>query len=376
MSEYGLVVIWHNYLDRTNEILDVISKKFKILDCYEIEWSKELLYQNFYRFYGERLATSEIKRKSSKGHKLRLIIFKDLEPKYGFKATIKGIEKTNINLLNTKNFIRHNLNTSSGIHGSHDEIEVHRDLSLLLGINLDDYKKKKPIKKQWDGSFIKLKRDITGTNHWKSFEEFFYFINAVDPYVILKNKDTILNFSEEENINFLVHDITRFAYFTNAKKLSKGTQRVNFQIEVGEKKVSVNFRYISAGYFDECLQRDCMLMRKLNNDNIYVLDKDNSYYFLAYHLFIHKREFLQKHLEYFNSSTIDELKNKLYTFMYDKHYAMVVPNDITLNFNKKYGGNLKFSRARRVRNSKGFLGTVKKIFYTLNNLIHFRRGPV
>ena len=36
------------------------------------------------------------------------------------------------------------------------------------------------------------------------------------------------------------------------------------------------------------------------------------------------------------------------------------------------GGDIKFSRPRRLRNKKGFSGFIKKILYKLNNLIHFR----
>lgn len=372
MSDVGLIVIWPDHLDKVELIVDELSEKFKILECYDLEWDKKSLYQNFYRFYGDRLATSSIKEKTTSGTISRLIIYEDINPTYEFRTTARGIEKVNSNFFDTKKRFRKKFNTRFGIHASNDERETNRDLCLLLGINLEDYKKKNIP--EYCAEIKYLKRDISGINGWNTFEEFFYFINAVEPYVVLRNEDTVFNLPEGEDIDFLVYDPVRFAYFTNAKKLSKGTQRANYEIKVSGRKIRVDFRYIGDGYFDEYWQRDCMLKRSLNKDNIYVLDKENSYYSLAYHAFIHKKEFPEKYLEYFNLS-LKDIQYKLYDFMYKHNYKMVEPKDVTLNFNRKYGGDIKFSRDRRIRTKKGFLGAMKKLLYKLNHLIHFRRGP-
>jgi hypothetical protein len=72
--------------------------------------------------------------------------------------------------------------------------------------------------------------------------------------------------------------------------------------------------------------------------------------------------------------SIEELQTKLYAFMEEKNYLIVEPKDITLFFNRKYGGDIKFSKERRLRNKKGFLGKIKMFFYRLNNLVHMRKG--
>ena len=87
-----------------------------------------------------------------------------------------------------------------------------------------------------------------------------------------------------------------------------------------------------------------------------------------------KRMMPEKYKNIFKSDT-EELKIELYKFMHKKGYLMVEPNDITLNFNKENGGDIKFSRPRRLRKKKGFNGFIKKTLYKLNNIIHFRRGP-
>jgi hypothetical protein len=369
MYEIGLVIIWPNYLDKYNEILSDISNKFDVVNIFNIQWSSDLIYTNFYRFYGDRLSTRSIKEKALGSDIFNLIVFKDNYPLHDFRTNARGVEKVNINLFDFKKFLRNKYNTKFGIHGSNSEVETDRDLSLLLGINLLDFKKNiEPNTEE-----IKITRDVTGTNNWESFNELFYLINSVNPYVILRNADEIFELSDGDDIDFLVDNPTKFAYFINAKKMSNGTQRANYEIIVNNKKIRVDLRYIGDCYFDPCWQRNALYNRVLNSDNIYVLDDVNHYYSLIYHSLIHKRKFPKKYLNYFNL-TIDELQSKLYDFMIKNNYQMVEPRDITLNFNRKYGGDIKFSRERRLRYKKGLSGKIKRLAHKINNLIHFRKG--
>jgi hypothetical protein len=370
MTNYGLFIVWPNYFSEAENIIADLDKNFNIVEVYDIEWDKKTIYTNIYRFYGDRLATSSIKEKAKNRYKFRIIIIEDLNPVYEFRLNARGVEKVNSNFFDNKRKLREKYNTKFGIHATNDETETNRDLCLLLGINLNDYKKKEKSLE-----VINLNRNITGHNNWESFDELFYFLNAVESYVILRNVDDIsIEMTSDDDIDFLVNDHRKVAYFLNAKKMSKGTQRVNYQIVVKNKKIRVDLRYIGDNYFDIFWQDNCLKNRTLNKDNIYVLDNKNSYYSLIYHSFIHKKIFPIKYLDKFNLS-IDELKNKLYEFMYENNYKMVEPHDVTLYFNKKYGGDIKFTKDRRIRNKKGLFGNIKKIFYKINNLIHFRRGP-
>ena len=117
-----------------------------------------------------------------------------------------------------------------------------------------------------------------------------------------------------------------------------------------------------------------MTKRVLHSKGFYVMDNENQYFSLLYHALIHKIKIPDKYKD-FSRLTSNELQTKLYEFMYEKEYCMVEPKDITLNFNKDNGGDIKFSRPRRLRKKKGIVGFIKKLLYRLNNLIHFRRGP-
>ncbi|MEX2581502.1 MAG: hypothetical protein WD342_20770 [Verrucomicrobiales bacterium] len=372
MSDIGLIIAWPNHLDKAATVNEEISEKFRILECYDIEWDKNNLYRNFYRFYGERLATSSIKEKATEGNVFRLVIFEDGEPQYGFRATARGIERVNTRLFDFKKALRKKLQTRFGIHASNDETETSRDLSLLLGINLGEFKAREIP--EWDGDTIHRQRDVSGMNGWKNFEEFFHVMNSVEPYLVLRNADCIPDLPEDEDIDFLVRDPVKFAFFTDAKKLSRGTERANYEIVVSGKKINVDFRYVGDGYFDAAWQDDCMRKRRMNEKGIYVMDDENAYFTLAYHSFIHKKEFPDKYLTYFNTDA-ETLKDRLYAFMHQNGYKMVEPRDVTLHFNREYGGDMRFSRDRRIRLKKGLVGRIKRLFYKLNHAVHFRRGP-
>jgi hypothetical protein len=373
MSELGLIVIWPRHLKHVGAITQELEDRFIIIEHYDIQWSKEILYQNFYRFYGDRLSTKSVKEKANDDSEFRLIIFKDTNPKYAFRPTARGVEKVNMNFFDLKKIFRKEFNTRFGIHGSNDEIETNKDLSLLLGINLKDYKKQH--NRDWSGEVTKIKRDVTGAHGWNSLEHFFYFINAVEPYLILRNyNDLSKDLEAIDDIDFLVANCEKFSLFSNAVKMSKGTERANYKITIDGKDIDIDLRYIGDNYFDRFWQKDCMAKRVLHSKGFYVMDNENQYFSLLYHVLIHKIKIPDKYKD-FSRLVSNELQTKLYEFMHEKGYCMVEPKDITLNFNKDNGGNIKFSRPRRLRKKKGVIGFIKKLLYRLNNLIHFKRGP-
>lgn len=373
MSEFGLVVVWPKHVQHADAITQVLNDRFTISRHYDVQWSEEILYQNFYRFYGDRLSTKSIKEKTEDNSSFRLVVFKDDNPQYAFRPTARGIEKVNTNFFDLKKKFRKQFKTRFGIHGSNDEIETNRDLSLLLGVNLDDYKKQND--QQWSGSVIKINKDVSGARGWDSLEHFFYCINAVEPYLILRGYDELVQGIESINdIDFLVADRKKFSLFANAVKMSKGTERTNYQINVKGMDLNIDLSYIGDNYFDQFWQQDCLDKRELHSKGFYIMDPENQYFSLLYHALIHKEEMPNKYKDFIDLS-LEELQVKLYSFMYQRKYRMTEPKDITVKFNKSNGGDIKFSRPRRLRNKKGVSGFIKRLLYRLNNAIHFRRGP-
>lgn len=373
MSEFGLIAIWSKHVQHTDAIARILDEQFVTIQHYDIQWSEELLYQNFYRFYGDRLSTKSIKEKADDSSSFRLIVFRDDQPKYAFRPTARGVEEVNMNFFDLKKKFRKQFNTRFGIHGSNDELETNRDLSLLLGINLADYKKQHNT--QWTGDVIQVNRDVSGAHGWDSLEHFFYCMNAIEPYLILRNYDELSQDIETiDDIDFLVANRQKFSLFTNARKMSKGTERANYQITVDGRLVDIDLRYVGDNYFDQFWQQDCLNKRVLHDRGFYVMDDENQHFSLLYHVLIHKSKIPEKYKK-FAGSTLDELRVELYKFMHRKDYRMVEPKDVTLKFNKANGGDIKFSRPRRLRSKQGIAGFIKRSLYRLNNAIHLRRGP-
>ena len=373
MSEFGLIVVWSKHVQHVNAIAQVVDERFVTIQHYDVQWSEKILYQNFYRFYGDRLSTKSIKEKADDNSSFRLIVFRDDNPKRAFRPTARGVEEVNMNFFDLKKKFRKQFNTRFGIHGSNDGAETNRDLSLLLGINLEDYKKQN--NSPWSGDVIAINQDVSGAYGWDSLEHFFYCMNAVEPYLILRNYDELdQNVKAIDDIDLLVANRTKFSLFANAVKMSKGTERANYQIVVDNKPLDIDLRYVGDNYFDQFWQQDCLNKRVLHDKGFYVMDDENQYFSLLYHVLIHKSKVPKKYTDLVNL-TLGELQERLYKFMHQKSYHMVEPKDITLKFNKANGGDIKFSRPRRLRTKKGILGFIKRSLYRLNHAVHLRRGP-
>lgn len=373
MSEIGDIVIWPNHLHHTESILDNLKDRFSIIGNHAIQWNDDIIFQNFYRFYGDRLSTKAIKEKTSSGTTLKLITFRDDNPQHEFRLTARGVERVNSNFFDLKKLFRKKFQTRFGIHGSNAEAETNKDLCLLLGMNMADYKKQHP--ECWNGEVIKIKRNITGAHGWDSLDQFFHLINAVHPYIILRNSDELTeDLQLLDDIDFLVQNRRAFAYFSNARKMSKGTERANFRIRVSNQEIDIDIRYIGDNYFDTRWQMNCMKSRLKHPGGFYIMDEENQYHSLAYHALIHKRAMPEKYKAFFNM-TDENLKNNLYKFMHEHDYHMVEPKDVTLFFNRNNGGDIKFCRERRLRTKRGISGSIKKTLNKFNNLVHCRRGP-
>ena len=118
---------------------------------------------------------------------------------------------------------------------------------------------------------LRVERDITGSRGWDSLEQFFYFINSVEPYLVLRNFSGLDKKLEEiDDIDFLVNNRNKFALFSNAVKMSKGTERANYSILVDKQKLNIDLRYIGDNYFDQFWQQDCMNKKVLYDKGFYI----------------------------------------------------------------------------------------------------------
>ena len=97
-KELHLVIIWENGRYKEREIVNFISKKFKLVEKYKINWNKNLFGKNLTTFYGTNLPPKSDKEKHCGNGEFLLIIFYDNDPKYGYVKTSRGTERVNMNI--------------------------------------------------------------------------------------------------------------------------------------------------------------------------------------------------------------------------------------------------------------------------------------
>ena len=171
VSNLYLFLLWETARTHENFLLQELQKKFHIKDVYEITWEKKNFPKNLRRFYGPgKVGNVNAKTELCGTGSFLLIIVSDPNPKFGKRRTSKGMELVNLNLFDNKKIYRKITGKSYAIHSSITEQETNDDLTMLLGINLNDISKSFPD--AWDGTFKQIHSDIVGQNGWKNFQEF------------------------------------------------------------------------------------------------------------------------------------------------------------------------------------------------------------
>lgn len=369
-SEYGTFLVWQTHYEIRDTIEELISEHLPIIASYDIIWSNEYVYNNLYRFYGDRLSTSSIKEKFTPGSfpKFRLIVVHDQDPIYNFRATSQGIELLNINFFDLKQLLRNRLGTKFGIHSSNSSVESNRDLTLLTGLNTNDFIKQKCY------IHSPIIRNITGHNGWASIDELFYTLNASENYIVLRGFDNLSKspISEIDDIDFLATNKQSFMWRSNAHKSSRGNERANHLITIEDTPVHIDIRYLGDNYLPYRLEHRSLKNRVLQNNLIYIPSATDHYYGLLYHILIHKRS-LPKKYEHLFSKSRDDLADKLYEYMHLNDMQFVEPLDLTLFFSREIGGNIKFSRDRRLLHKKSITAKLKLLLRKVKLLICSRK---
>lgn len=308
-SEIQLFILWSNARNKENEIIKDISENLKILEIYEIEWSKKLFLQNLTRFYCEKIRT-KIKH-TGKG-KFLLITVLDETPDYGYCETLKGYEFVNKKMLSMKKHYRKITNGGYKVHSTNDIKEVNHNLTMLIGKSYDDYFKENS-NKTYNGEFIKLKRDLTGTDNWKSLNELFYTLNNTVNYVIYRSFEDITDdlFSNHSgDIDILTDNSNTLKYIANAKVKRK--KPYNYII-VNNKKIDFDIAETGDDIFCLKWEEDLLDKRIKNENNMYVLQDREYLYSLLYHGYFHKKSFPEKYVKKIEILSGGKISNENFT---------------------------------------------------------------
>ena len=348
-KELHLVIVWDAAKDVLDKIINKIDTDFIIKDIYNISWDKELFVDNLISFYSHsqyHLNARQAKRlfKGKAGYcgiaPFNLIVFEDDNPKYELRNTSSGEREVNINVFDLKLQFRELTGGGHKIHGTDSIKETNKDLTLLLGNNIEDfYKNHSGI---WDKKIKSLSRNITGVKGYDSLEEFFYVLNASLEYVVLRNFESFPdNYVSDEHgdIDLLVANLNLIVYLTWAKKVFNKKNRVHYTIKINNEDVPFDFRYVGDDYYDIKWEKEILNTRVLKDEVFYTPNSNNLFYSLLYHALVHKPKLSEDYMnkislfgadiEGLNDITREqkEYLNILNSFFSENNYVFTVPID-------------------------------------------------
>ena len=372
-KELHLIIIWENGRHKEEEILRSISEKFELVEKYKVNWNKNLFGKSLTTFYGTNLPPKSDKEKHCGNGEFLLITFYDNDPKYDYVKTYRGKERVNVNIFSCKEKFRDLTGGGHKIHSTNSPLETNHDLTLLLGINYNDYelslKKNFNPNKKNENIIKNVPENIIGVNGWESLEQLFYVMNSSLDYVVMRNFEYLPEnrFSiEHGDIDFLVNDLDQAVFITNAQKLYKKRYKIN----VAGKDVLIDFEYVGDGSYDKKWQKKILEKKVLLKNSFYVPDLEDYFYSLIYHILVHKTYIeidypekikdIYKKFSFYDSNrcNFDNYLKFLEKFLSINNYQITKPKDPSFFFDEKilnYKKDIESLSKIKLKNIKPYL---------------------
>lgn len=337
ITEQHLFILWENARTREKEILEDVKSQFKIIKEIEIEWDKENFLENLTSFYGFNHSDRYFLQEERGSGKFLVIIVQDNNPEFIKRQTTKGETLVNKKMFEIKYKIREKyFNGKFLIHATNNSFEMHHDICLLLGKNLEDLNKEA----FFDGKRIKIRQNLPAIDGWKSQEQIFYILNETVNYVLIRDIDDApfaLPFPGYPNSGSYYYD---FEILTDdvqsLRYILAPTQNYNefafgIFVDLNGKEQPFHVKYLGDRYFDINIEKKLLETKKKNKNNVWVVGNDEYYFYtLLYHGIIHKENY-KKYDEIFSKIApqigitdykCDEtyLSNLLYSWMKKNDY--------------------------------------------------------
>ena len=377
-SELHIILIWNKAEFRKSEIIQDISRKFELIDIYNITWSDLKFSENLTRFYGENLPKNSHKEKHCGKGTFICIIVKDNNPNYEERLTSKGKRIVNTKLFDSKQLYRQWTGGGHKIHATDNVEESKTQLLLLLNFEYDKLIKEKnkyKIKEHY------ISRDLTGSDGWNSFEDVFKILNLLTSYVILRNFEDIENELTvlHPDVDLLVKNKQYVIDLLNAKPTTKKQYRVQYNVIINDKKINFDLRHIGDNYYCQKWEEDILRCR-VKEDYYYRPDDINYFYSLLYHALLHKHclteDYIEKLINLFKSKIFEtDFKENnrldcLNRFMHENNYNYSEPEDLSVFWNSKLLSsiiNIEDSFSRKIYQQ--YIDFIQKGKSTLKRLI-------
>jgi len=348
-----LIIIWSNALEHKDRILEDINNSFSVRKIFHIEWDKQMFLRNLRIFYSHsqshlpynrfvRMFNSKMKHCGNEP--FLAIIADDPNPKMENRETSSGTDCVNAHIFDKKQLYRDWTGGGHRIHTSNNDWETNKDLTILFGLNTEDFLIRYPTQ---DQTIEELHRNVTGCGGYESMRQFFYVLNNSTNYCVLRNFEGLpdqYTVQGHGDIDILTTSKRYLWYLTEAEDVYKYMYRVAFKINIGGQKVDFDFRSVRDNYYDMRFEKDILLSKILLPSGIYVPNDEYFFYSLLYHAYIQKKAVADDYIGKLKTAaekvglsfdgTREHAIKLLDTFMEKHNYEYVQANDLSVHFNK------------------------------------------
>lgn len=367
-KEIHTLIVWSKASQVVPDVEMMLKDKFNLLSQFEICWSKDKFLDNLKIFYSHsQKHCSEVEYDNILARKIEhcgdepftFFIYEDDNPFYDYRITSSGNRKVNTNVFDFKKELRQGLGGGHKIHASDNIFESNKDLTLLLGINIQDFLIQQLKIKQ---NKTVLNQNCIGVDGYENIEQLFYVLNNSIKYCVLRNYECLpkeYTIEGHGDIDLLVEDLNYIKYLTLAKSYYPDLNyRVHYGINISNKLIPFDFRYVGDDYYDINWQNQILNNLDLYNSLVKVPNTINYFYTLLYHAYVQKKIVKADYFErltrmskalnigYDTSFSLDKIKVVLDKFMIRNNFEYTTPKDRTVYFNQFFL-NFNASRVKR-----------------------------
>lgn len=314
ISELHLLIDWKCHFNGLDSFLDK-NKHFEHLKVIEKIKMKKLRDKKkvMSKFYN--VSVDDYRGSTD----FNLYIIKDTNPIYDNRLKKnKNNRIVNIHMYDLKMEIR---KITGEIHAT-DNIQETKDNLKALGVYDKYYNEKK---------FISLQDVFNELNKYDKLK-----------WVVLRNFEDMpdkINIDEHLDVDMLVNDYFLVKTILDGDSIApheiqyeNGKFRIINWVNIDNKKVAFDFRFVGDNYYDKPLQQDILKTRNKHQNGFYVPNKENHLYSLIYHAVIHKPKISSTYIKVFKnyglqSSEINKknLRKKLNIWMEKNGYRYCRP---------------------------------------------------
>lgn len=370
-KDFHLFMIWEGGLSNVEDVVKNLTEKFDILFRADIQWSKEKLSENISRFYkieDKSLIAAHCKNKA-RGGEFHCIVVEDKNPKYNYRQNISGpIRLVNINNLAIKRGIRNKME-GNFLHSSSCPEEFYEQIHLLF-----DEEKIPEILCGKINYIQHLKQDLSGSQGWKSFHEYFSVINKCSNYLVQRNFEFLPDnfFGNDKDVDILCDDFNEFIIASNAKGI-KNSERTVYYININQIEVQFDVRSTDGKYYDSVWIKEMLSSKELFNSIVFRPNNIDYFFSLFYHSTIQKPEiksvYIKRFIDISNEIGFDFLDKKVFSsdeekaklisgFLKANNYKVSKPVDETVYLNRNV---LKYIDSNLIQfRSKGIIELYRK----------------